>query len=172
MTENNTKVIEFVDIVFENCESVTISAKDVYSIYISQINDIITYDTPNDGVMRHIADNIYIELMQSAYVPVCTYGYKMETRNIFERIKEYADIVYIELKYSDDTAEIFYAYWGNNRQDINEYQYTFDTNHNTLVICITKSKNAFINNRNYDKHVLIFKNAKGIQHIIGGKDEV
>ena len=130
-SESNRKSLDYMEIVFENTDSITIPADNIGGFYFGKISSYRAmypnYTPPNLQIERgRCADCIRIRLKPSANRDY--YEFKMESHEeyktlIFDRL-QINDICIIELHYTDSTSEAFDVIWHKNDEYVNRYQKT------------------------------------------------
>lgn len=131
--------VKEIDIIFENCETITIFPTDIGVFSIENIIEYITRDAVNSISKYKKSSLVVIEIfakrINSEYSPFGILSEKMLLKDRFQC----NDITGFEIRFSDNsTEEILVEYNGN---EVNEYQKTLLGENGNLYIVISKDKN-------------------------------
>lgn len=139
--DKDTKYLEELEIVFENCDFVKLSKNFVESFYFGDIVKVLRkFNVFSSEIMTYqIAKDISIQIDYRKLKEdnsLTDFGELALTRLLKSR-----DITQIHLKYSNNETEWFYVDWSNTQDTINEFQYN-DLNKTVLTISINKDNNS------------------------------
>lgn len=112
-------MVESITFVFENCEFIEIPMKYVGLFYINDITSNIKRFALNSVKKIDVAKELFIEIFSEGdekYNRYCKSGK-------FERILQYRDIVYVEIKYSDGNVDTIYVDYDGDMQNQNQNNY-------------------------------------------------
>lgn len=132
-TEMNVKRV---DLVFENCEVISLS-NDMFKALI--FDDIVEQKTVNcyqyengENQSNKCCKYMTIDINQKGYEQ------KMEWEGITleERLKRGNDITYINLIYKDNSEERIYVIWNEENDFNNKYQRVFRIDEDTISVVI------------------------------------
>ena len=133
----DTKYLEELEIVFENCDYIKLSKDCIKLFYFGDIvkvirgNNIISSEVMIYQIAKDVSIQIdYRKLKEDN--PLTDFGELALTR-LFKS----GDITQIHLKYSDNKTEWFYVDWNKKSDYINEFQYN-ELNKTVLTISINK----------------------------------
>lgn len=135
--EYKLKEFKEIEIVFENCEVITIKREDIYSYSFSEVSKEYTYFGDIEESLR-TAKKVALTLNPSAdkdYTPFGLDDVDIST-NVFERIMQYRDIVSIDLIYSEDKEKRFFVPWDYSNEDDNKWQKAEYVTNDRLLITI------------------------------------
>ena len=127
-------MVESITFVFENCESIEFSMKYVGLFYINDITQNIKRFALNSVKKIDVAKELFIEIFSEGdekYNRYCTCGK-------FERLLQYRDIVYVDIKYDDGHVDTIYVDYDGDMQ--NMYQDNYLSKLGNLYISISRKK--------------------------------
>lgn len=122
--------VQFIEICFENCESVKIDQEQLIYLDLSNItSDINRYNKTQKCDSCEIAIN---KAANIEYSPFGLTDYLIQ--KVFDRILAYDDIVSIQIHYDDDTEDYIYVPYKDKQEgelgtpNINQHTYLDDGN--------------------------------------------
>lgn len=128
--------IKRVDLVFENCEVISLS-NDMFKALI--LDDIVEQKIVNCYQYEN-GENQLNKCCKYMSIDINKKGYeqKMEWEGITleERLKRGNDITYIDLIYEDNSEERIYVIWNEENDFNNKYQRVFRIDEDTISVVI------------------------------------
>ena len=125
------KRLRSIELVFENCEVISIPAEHIKSLYIGkthrQLFGAQMFGSENSPLPLYMRDGIIADDIRLILNPEGNVKYTTpwnETSRVFDRLTKWNDITGIDLCFSDDTSESFTALWedSNEQGEENVYQ--------------------------------------------------
>jgi hypothetical protein len=105
--------VKKIEVVFENCEEITVPTSDISFMYASDI----TSSAFIQNILSH--DDVDVHEHKTAGV----FSLRIKNKPEYSRILQYSDITQIHLYGHDDSHDWFYVEWGDGEYR-NEYQKT------------------------------------------------
>lgn len=137
--------IKEIELVFENCEVITIPGKYIGRFYVGNIRKSLSRIAVNSTRMFETARKIVIEIHKDAEVPNRPFGTEDENDNsTFDRILKCNDITDIEITLEDAYGKekeehyVFYTDWIGDSEYKNEGQKSKRSELGHLYILITR----------------------------------
>lgn len=130
------KQIKSIDIIFENCEYISVNEKDVIYIEMNDVKNHIFRIARNYIADLFYSDDIIIILNKEAKTKGSIF-----TKDLtgIDRIKKYNDITSIEIKYENDSTKEIYIDWQESDALENKNQEVLEKN-DCIYIVINKDK--------------------------------
>ena len=139
------KTIKNIEIVFENCDAITIEPKYFFEFYISQIEPIINRIGCNTIAKCNIAKHIAFGISRNADEEYYQFGMVYQEnfkKTYFNRIKD-CDITAFDLHYEDGTHETIYVEYSADSYCTNSNQNYYVNNFGDLFVTIIHDKGVF-----------------------------
>lgn len=130
------KDIKSLDIVFENCECISIETKYLYGFSLSGIDVSISRIALNCIHKMNSVKHTEIVICRDADKEYKPFGVDEYKTTVFDRISTDKDITSLYLRYQDGTEECYYPKWGGDSDYINTYQHSCITPKGNLVLVI------------------------------------
>lgn len=104
----NLNDCDSINITFENCETANVPFKYVEYLVISGLSNNYLYIKTNHFCESRLqCDRLYINFVED-FKNLNYISFDNKEHNLFKRIIDYKDIVYIELRYKDDSSILVY----------------------------------------------------------------
>ena len=134
------KHVHSIDIVFENCERITLDAGDIGFIAIGAVKPFIKRVGCNSILEMNIVEEVAFELFSSCisrlYNP---FGLSNQYKIIRERLLEHNDITQLVIHYEDNSSAEFYVNWNGDME--NNYQKSIVGKNGNFYLVISEYKN-------------------------------
>lgn len=114
------KIIEKVELVFENCETIEFTEDEIHFVYFEGINTSKYMDNDNNVIEDTRCEHYNMAFKLSAnkaYYPFGVQGIGPKMK--FDRIQECKDITAVGMTYTDNSEEYIYILWND---EISEYE--------------------------------------------------
>jgi hypothetical protein len=139
------KEVISVDIILENCESISVAADYIGEIYVGEIVEEITRIATNAVCKFKTAGVVVLELLKEFNSrPYYVFGNEDFVSEKKERLFNYRDITALEFIYDDGTSEIYYVdYKAENEEKLgseNINQENFLSSSGSVCIVITANE--------------------------------
>lgn len=145
---NKIKELNEIQIVFDDCDELTLTAEDIDCCDIDKIFQCVdihsfTVKTSNKKIVNKntIAHYLYLQLNKNTNRNYLSYD--LIPKNIFERLSERHDIREITLLYTNGTTDSFQIYW--NVEDEIESRYQCNISYNDtlyILVLLEEDRNA------------------------------
>ena len=128
-----------IEIIFENCETMTIPKNCIGEFHIGKIRTEINRIACNSIAKYQIADSFYIEIYNTCNIEYKPFGFD-ENMKKFDRLNAYNDITGIDVFYTDGTCDSFSVNYEEETPDMlgspNIHQKTYMSELGHLYIVI------------------------------------
>lgn len=132
-----------IELVFENTDSIKIESEYIDRLSISDIVKSMKLRSEDNIIAFETAKFIAIKLKKTANIPRHEFNETaLQIHDIFDRIKDYNDIVLVRLELGTPTDfyhRSYYADWARGAEDSNPYQKAVIDKNGCLCILINKT---------------------------------
>ena len=135
------RLVEKIDVIFEDGDILTISDENVGDMVISSVKKEIRRLAAKEIAEMYYAEKIAFEVFESANALYLPFGHVNETpKSVFGRFLEYGDITHIEVYFDDGTSVLFATDWKDKTTGGREnlYQKTILAKNGNLYVLIGK----------------------------------
>lgn len=135
------KFIKGIELVLENCDTITIDSEYIGAIFLDDIKRDIWRCATNAIMDAETADHFAIEIFKE----VGNYNSWLENEDmsVFDRLTAWQDITSVIVNYNNDEQETFFVHYDDNNIFCgnNKYQKSYISAVGNLYIVVSKSKN-------------------------------
>ena len=137
------RYLKSLEIIFENCEHVTIPANMIGDIHMGGTKYILNRVAANAIGGYNLITEFYIELFKTADKIYHPFGIESDENSILTRISEFNDITGIDIEYEDGTVEEYLVDYDEKDDSLgspNKNQKTYVSHLGNVYVVIQKDK--------------------------------